>query len=512
MSLVAYSQGSKATLTKGAADCFAHISTFLSGFARLGLRQPAAAFHSIACCGILLLCLPQILSAKSYTYDPIERFNANSFKELTHDDSWTKMDLRRAGLVDKDMVHLANLKNLEELWLDSHRITSAGYQVLSKLPKLRILGVHSTSGKETQEVLGIIKDLQLEELDLRNCRDFTGKGLDQLNHKTTLRKLNLSCFRGTLNDQGLESLKEFTGLTHLDLSQHNGIRNAIQHIGAMSELQSLNLYGCVGIQDKAATQAFAKLTKLKHLNMGFCWAHKGNGLIFPPALTDLYLVESKSLTDAAFQELPCKDTLVNANLYQCLPLTDMGVAAFSHLPHLQKFNVGSIRALTNQSLQTIGTNKALTHLTICDNDNFDDKGLSYLAGLTNLQVLNLWHTQGLTGEGFQHLSKMPKLKELNLADCHHLQDPHFADLAKLSSLQNLYLDNSPISDKAIAHLQPLQLSELTLSGCENLTDTALSTLAHFQTLQYLDISNCIGFSDIGLLTISQALPDCEIVK
>ena len=107
---------------------------------------------------------------------------------------------------------------------------------------------------------------------------------------------------------------------------------------------------------------------------------------------------------------------------------------------------------------------------------------------------------------------MQELTELNLADCHNLQDPHFSYLTKLGNLRNLYLDNSPISDKAIQHLKDLKLSELTLSGCENLTNKSLQVLANLQTLQYLDISNCMGFSDIELLKISKALPDCEIVK
>ena len=483
-----------------------------SGFARLGLRQPAAACHSIACCGILLICLSQLLSAKTFIYDPVERFNARSFQELTQDDSWTKMDLRRAGLVDKDMVHLANLQNLEELWLDSHRITSEGYQVLSKLPKLRILGAYMTSGKETEELLGYIKNHRLEVLDLRNCRDFTGKGLEQLVHKKDLKSLNLSCFRGVLNDAGMASLEGFTGLKHLDLSNHKGIRKGISVLESMTELETLNLYECVGINDQSATKAYSKLPKLKKLNMGFCWAHKGDGLVFPSGLTHLNLIESKSLTDAAFQDIPCKETLVEVNLFQCLPMTDKGISAFTNLPNLQKFNVGCIRALTNQSLQYIGTNKNLTHLTVCDNDQFTDEGLQHLSELKKLQMLNLWHTKGLTGSGFQYLSGMQELTELNLADCHNLQDPHFAHLPKLGNLRNLYLDNSPISDKAINHLQELKLSELTLSGCENLSDASLKTLANLQTLQYLDISNCVGFSDIELLKISKALPDCEIVK
>ena len=512
-------QGSKASLPKAAAGCrspkpFTGSGADILGVARLGLRQPAAAFHSTACCGIFLLLslLPTFLPGKDYVYDPVERFNAKSFQELCQDTAITKMDLLRAGLVDKDMPHLANLPNLVELRIDSHRLTPTGYAVLAKLPKLQKLSVHMTSGKELDAIFGFIQDHRLEELDLTNCRDFTGQGLERLNHKANLRRLTLSCFRGTLNDEGLESLQGFTGLRHLDLSQHNQIKKSIRYLENMPELETLNLYGCVGIEDRAATQAFAKLPKLKELNMGFCWAHKGGGLVFPKNLQNLNLIESKSLTDAAFQNFPCRDTLVEANLYQCLPLTDKGIATFQNLPKLQKLNIGCIRALTNQSLRYVGTNPLLTHLTLCDNDQFTDEGLQHLSNLKNLHALNLWHTKGLTGSGLQHVTSLPKLTELNLSDCHNLQGKHFQHLPKIKSLRILYLDNSlQLQDPDLAHLQNLPLAELTLSGCENLTDNALLHLAKIQTLQYLDISNIPGLSDEGRHMIRKALPGCEIV-
>ncbi len=470
----------------------------------------AAALLSAACCGVLYL--SSSLPAKSYTYDPAERFNPKAFEELCRDTSITKMDLRRAGLVDKDMPHLASLQDLEELRLDSHRLTESGYAVLAKLPKVRRLGVQMTSGKELEAVFSYIQDHRLEELDLTDCRDFTGKGLETLTHKATLRRLNLTCFRGTLTDKGLESLRGFTGLRHLDLSQHDQIKKAVRYLEDMPELEILNLYGCVGIDDRAATQAFAKLPKLQSLNMGFCWAHKGGGLVFPKNLKSLNLIESKSLTDAAFQDFPCRDTLVEANLYQCLPLTDKGIAAFQNLPNLQKLNIGCIRALTDQSLRYVGTNLQLTHLNASDNDHFTDDGLANLAMLQNLQSLNLWHTKGLTGSGLKHISKLPKLAELNLADCYNLQGQHFQHLTKIQTLRILYFDNClQLQDGDFAYLQKLPLTELTLPGCENLTDATLSHLAKIQTLQYLDISNIPGLSDEGRRMIRKALPGCEIV-
>ncbi|MFT5465320.1 MAG: F-box/leucine-rich repeat protein 14 [Verrucomicrobiales bacterium] len=462
----------------------------------------------------LFLLSLSLVYGDEYVHEAGQLLSGKDFEILCQNEALTRLDLRGVGLVDKDMSHLVSLPGLEELRLDSHRLTPEGYAVLSSLPALKILGVQNTSGNELARIFETIRDLRLVELDLSNCREFTGVGLSELNHKSSLRKLDLSCDRGLINDKGLQELRGFTELIQLELAGHDKIKKGVVHLEEMTKLESLNLYGCVGIEDKEANSLFSKLTNLQRLNMGFCWWHIGDGLVFPESLTDLNLVESKRLSDAAFVEFPCRDSLLRLNLFQCLELTDQAVASFADLTQLESLNLGCIRALTNEALKSIRGNTGLTELVICDNDNFDDSGLAHLAGMKKLEVLNLWHTKGVTGSGFKHLAAMTELVELNLADCYFLEDEFFSELGALESLRVLNLDNCrSIGDAAISKLTQLEkLEELTIPGCERLTDQALLQLAAMQSLRYLDVSSCAGFSDEGIRGLVKALPKCEIVR
>ena len=441
-------------------------------------------------------------------------FALKDLEDLCKNPELKKLDLRGAGMSDRSMVYLSKLGALEELRLDSHTITTKGYTVLESLKKLRVLGVQSATSKELTKIFEIVKDLPLEELDVSNSRDFTGRGLEILNCKQTLKKLDISCGRGTADDRGIESLKDFTSLTHLDLNGHSKIKKGVKFLEGMTQLEELNIYECVGMEDKDLNSLYAKLTKLKYLNAGFCWWHEGVGLTFPPSLENLYLVESKRLTDEAFTTLPCKDKLVHVNLVQCLPLTDKGVAAFSDMKQLRSFNIGCIRALTNESLKSISGNTGLTNLNISDNDHFDDEGLANLRDMHQMEILNLWHIKGIKGSGLKHLAGMTRLLELNLADCHNLQSQHFSHIKSLPSLQNLYLDNCiSLDDDALAKLAgKLELEELTIRGCEKLTEKSLTHIKTLASLKYLDISNCVAFSDQAVRMIRKALPRCEVVR
>lgn len=405
--------------------------------------RPSLTSFSLGALG--LGCLAAVAqNPNDYVHERGQPFSHREMSELCANKSIKKLDLRGAGVVDAYMEELAGLSSLEELRVDSHRITEKGYAVIAELKNLKILGLEAISPGEAAPTIALLKDHQLEVLDLSGGSEFVGKALEQLRHKSRLKALDLSGFRGEIDDEDLASIKDFTGLTSLDLNGHSKFKKGIKYLEGMTQLETLNLYGCVGIEDEGYTSLFEKLHKLKNLNMGYCWAHKGEGLVFPPSLVNLNLIESKQLTDPAFAEFPPRDNIVHLNLFQCLPLTDVGIVALGKMPKLRTLNVGCIRALTNESLKSIGTNTSLVELNISDNDHFDDAGLAHLKGLRDLEVLNLWHLKGITGSGFVHLSWMTKLRELNLADCHNIADASFAHIKSMNVLENFYIDNLSI--------------------------------------------------------------------
>ncbi len=449
----------------------------------------------------------------SYVHERGQRLSLAEVTKLSENRSFKKLDLRGGGLSDRDITPLAKATWLEELRVDSHTLTSEGYAVLKDLKRLKVLGIQSLSSPvETSTVLELIKDFPLEELDLSNSSSLTGEQLEILNCTKTLKVLDLSCGRGGLTDEGLAGLAGFTELRSLDLNGHGGLKMGLEALSGLKKLEKLNVYGCHGLLDEAFMAVFKNQKNLRDLNMGFCWWHKGEGLVFPESVENLNLVESKQLGDAAFENFPCRDNVVHLNLFQCLPMTDKGIIALGRMPKVETLSVGCIRALTNESLKSIGRNVTLRELNVSDNDLFTDEGILHLKNLRALEVLNLWHLKGLTGSGLEVLSGMPKLRELNLADCHHLTDDGLDYLKDATSIEALYLDNCrTMTNAGIAKLAGnTKLKELTLRGCPNLTDQALESVSTLRGLRYLDISNCLKMTDKGRREIQKALPDCRI--
>ena len=449
----------------------------------------------------------------SFVHERGQRLSLAEVTKLSENRSLKKLDLRGGGLSDRDIAPLAQATWLEELRVDSHTLTSEGYAVLKDLKRLKVLGIQSLSSpEEISTVVELIKDFPLGELDLSNSSAMTGEQLKFLNCTKTLKVLDLSCGRGGLTDEGLAGLAGFTELRSLDLNGHGGLQMGLEALSGLKKLEELNVYGCHGLRDEAFMSVFKNQNNLNDLNMGFCWWHKGEGLVFPASVENLYLVESKQLTDAAFEIFPCRDNVVHVNLFQCLPMTDKGIIALGRMPKVNTLSVGCIRALTNESLKSIGENVTLRELNISDNDLFTDEGITSLKNLRALEVLNLWHLKGLTGSALEILLGMPKIRELNLADCHHLTDEGLGFVKDSKSLEALYLDNCrTITNAGIAKLAGnTKLKELTLQGCPNLTDEALLSVGTMRGLRYLDISNCLKMSDEGRRKIQKVLPDCTI--
>lgn len=435
-------------------------------------------------------------------------------------EQWLKVnDLRRLDLLnaptsDKMLLeYVAGITPLREFALRSHRITEKGFVAIATLKNLRSLEFGSVGEGKSEELFNAISDLPLVELRLNNGSINSLEGFGQLRCRDTLRRLEIIQDRKDLGDKDLPKLAAFTELRHLDLSGNTKIKKGIKHLTGLAKLESLKLYGVPSIDDAELTKLFKHTPNLTHLNLGFCWWHKGEGLVFPASLTHLNLIESKTLTDAAFTDFPCRDSLIEANLFQCLVLTDKAIQAFEGAKRIERLNVGCIRALTNESLEIIGGLDTLTHLNISDNDTFDDIGLKHLAGLTRLRSLNLWHSRGVTGPGLKHLAKMHALVELNLADCKNIEDAGVIAIAKLPALEQLYLNNCiELTDQAITALAGhKRLKELTLSGCVKLTDASLRHMMTMRSLEYLELRGCHELSDEAVTKLRKALPGCRVV-
>ena len=422
-------------------------------------------------------------------------------------------------LTDAGFSSISTLVDLETLNLSRcNRLSDAGFEEVAKLENLCRLDISSTRLKIPKVAAWLKKMPNLKELYLKEATEPRTKGLGEL---TSLTHLDISCERGRLTDADLAPLATLTDLKYLNINGSRnyhanvGLSNAgLKHLEGMTSLEFLGLFGHFKVNAKGYNPLFAKLKRLKRLEVGFNWPLKGEEIEIPASVVHLDLKESFQIRDAVVINLKNKQGLRTLNLFYCLELTDKSLESLQELPDMEHLNLGCIKALTNDGLKNLKDNTGLTYLNLGDNDNFTDVGLSSLKRMVALKELNLWSIPNLNGEGLEVLQSLPNLQTLNLADCSNLTDAGLEHAGRVSQLRNLYLDNCvKITDEGITKLGGLsELRELTLGGCPRITDETLASIRNLKSLEYLVLSNCPGLTSNRIAELEQALPHCNVVR
>ena len=130
----------------------------------------------------------------------------------------TVLDVGQTGITDSGLVHLAKLKHLRELVLDSCRLLDAGLGVIAELSSLRKLDI-SYSHDVTVDGVALLKKLcALEELVVKQC-GLKNAAIAHIAKISSLRRLDISY--QALSDGGLRFLSPLKGLEELVLAQCN---------------------------------------------------------------------------------------------------------------------------------------------------------------------------------------------------------------------------------------------------------------------------------------------------
>ena len=442
-------------------------------------------------------------------------------KESTREMKWAQKMLKgpRHLVQNSHVMEICKDLTLTELDLsDCGRVTSECLKDMSQLGSLEMLNLNKARHFKFQEVIDFAGNLpKLTSLKYADAFDYSLTSIEGFRH---LKHLDLAHRRGKIRNYHLEFFSSLTKLTHLNLNQSRNYHDnklsdkGIKHLETLTNLEFLGLYGGHDITDEGYTQLFKKLKKLKYLEMGFNWKHKGKELELPEGLVHLDLADSFNLLDDAIVNIKNKQTLRFLNLFYCLVLTDKTLEALRDLNKLEDLNVGGIRSLTDEGLKCLENNIGLKILCINDNDNFSDNGLLHLKKMTKIEKLDLWHLPSIKGDGLVCTKDMMKLKSINLADCFALTDEGLKHLQDKTMLEELYLNScKELTDKGVGYLKNLSsLKELTLTACPKITDKGLEFLKNLKSLNYLDLSYCEGLSRSAIRALKKALPQCKIVS
>ena len=355
-------------------------------------------------------------------------------------------------ITDTGLVHISQMPELEFLCLHGMKdITDTGIAHLSKMRSLRKLEIGSS--QITDRGLAYLKQIKtLERLDLpQDQKGITDASLAHIGELPNLNALQISRIhfvdpkmnKEYYTDKGLEALVNCRGLEELSIGSPGVTDAGMYHVGKLTNLKSLRLFGCDNVTDKGLARlaglksltslhiAYADITisglnrlnslsNLTRLNVGEL--RRGGAV---PDLSGLANLEDLSLSF----ERKSGDVFTDADLVSLAGLrqlkglqigppdfTDNGVASLTGLVRLERLSIGG-RGLTDEAFKHVGNMKRLQLVTASDGvwdvdksawgsgGSFTDKALSYLEGLTQLNMLEISSEHVFGSAAVQRLRK-----------------------------------------------------------------------------------------------------------
>ncbi len=203
-----------------------------------------------------------------------------------------KSNVERRSLDAETIAGLAELTNLEQLYLWGTTVGDADIQKLSTLTKLQVIDLtFSDISGESLKVLAKLPNLVSIRLD--GC-DVTDEQLEVLTDKTDLIELYLS--KTKITDAGLKHVRNMKKLILLDLSDCEITDSGLSSLGHFPQIRSLRL---------------SKLTRYGDDDRSSLTDQCVDYLVTLKSLTDLKIADSK-LTDDGIERL--KQGLPNASV------------------------------------------------------------------------------------------------------------------------------------------------------------------------------------------------------
>jgi Tfp pilus assembly protein PilF len=327
----------------------------------------------------------------------------------------------QAPLGPEALEAIASLEDLRVLALEGGALGDEEVVRLKRLSRLELLALPEASVGDRS--LLALAELPLRSLSLSGAPEATGKGIEALAERGTLRELEIG-FAG-LAEKAARSLPRQRSLEYLELSVQQW-------------------------DDDGSAPAACALPGLKGL--GLSWA---------PVGSLHWLGGLRGLTRLSLHQCPLRgglDGIDRAPLLRELSLPDASIEDDVLRPLAR---VTTLRALDLKSARLSG------------------RGLGHLEGLSGLTHLNLFNCVSITDEGVETLVRLRGLEELNLGSCVFpyekeqsvgLTDQAATRLSELRRLRRLGIAGNRIRPETVARLRQALPDCLIEAGALVLSD------------------------------------------
>jgi hypothetical protein len=412
------------------------------------------------------------------------------------------------------------------------QLSDKEWDALIEIMKERHLTSLEANGMMTDAVLARIAALDhVTALSLGGSRQLSDDGLLHLIRMPQLQVLNLSEYPGgKLTDRGLEVLKHLPNLRMFEMTWQRGISDkGVANLRFCDQLEHVVLMGSP--TGDGAIEALQGKSNLRHFSSGRLVTDSGLRLLRNfPTLANWHEDGAQLLIDGPFTNAGLASLAALAGVrdldlfWHVTGITSEGFAHLAGLPHLESLGADG-KLSDNGAMRHIATLPQLRRLraqeTVATDEGFEALGRS-----NTLEFLWGRHCEGLGSRGFVALSKMPSLRGLGVS-CRNVEDPALATLPQFPALREL----TPIDvkDKGFRHvgrcgrLERLtcmycrettdaateQIAQLQIkyyyAGLTQITDRSLEILGRMRSLEQIDLYECNGVTDSGLVHLA-ALP------
>lgn len=161
----------------------------------------------------------------------------------------------------------------------------------------------------------------------------------------------------------------------------------------------------------------------------------------------------------------------------------------------------SLKDFENEKLKQLAGLPQLATLTFVGPET-NDETLKSLAEVTSLVNLRLDETQ-VGDEGIEAIKELPKLEELRL-DKTAVTDTGFEVIANMPEMKRVFCSRTKISDDGLAHFKGNEkLEALDLTQCIGVSNIGISHLADCKKLKYLKMYGRDVITDEAMVSISK---------
>ena len=336
-----------------------------------------------------------------------------------------------------------------------------------------------------------------------------GVGATPERYRTALESLGPDDLHGLeflfipdLGDDLMSLVARLTGLRRLGLG---GVRVSTRGLAPLAQLSQLEELSTPKGMTDAGMAEVAKIQSLKSLDVFHDrMTNKGlRSLGELASLEVLSLYGNSKMTDDGLRALTQLRSLRHLRLGKEGLFTDRGMAYLAAMPSLKVLWLDT-HNVTDEGLRRLSKSRSLERLCICWLDNITDRGIAYLKAMSQLKGLNATHVNLLTNTTMAHLGTMPNIDDLRLP--YRFTDAGINHLANLDHLKYLWvdcIDNSPLTDKALATISNLrQLEELHIGGT-GFTNEGIGLLQNLENLSTLHIAFWSGLDNETLKQLAR---------